>query len=76
MLDYFNLQKKLVAVHQQGISVADDVVCGACHRKMVIKGTFKFCISQSNKYIVVVRIEQRKIYRQLLSKLYERKCFE
>lgn len=38
MADYFNLQKKLVAVHQQGISLTDDVVCGACHRKMIEKG--------------------------------------
>lgn len=38
MSDYFNLQKKLVTVHQQGISITDVVVCGACHRKMIEKG--------------------------------------
>ncbi|KAJ8982241.1 hypothetical protein NQ317_013543 [Molorchus minor] len=35
--DYFNLQKKLVKVHQKGISVCDEVVCGACHRKLIEK---------------------------------------
>lgn len=36
--DYFNLQKKLVKVHQKGISVCDEVVCGGCHRKLIEKG--------------------------------------
>ncbi|XP_018576522.1 vacuolar protein sorting-associated protein 41 homolog isoform X2 [Anoplophora glabripennis] len=35
--DYFNLQKKLVTVHQKGVSVCDEVVCGACHRKLIEK---------------------------------------
>lgn len=36
--DYFNLQKKLVRVHQKGVSVCNEVVCGACHRKLIEKG--------------------------------------
>lgn len=35
--DYFNLQKKLVRVHQKGVSVCNEVVCGACHRKLIGK---------------------------------------
>ncbi|KAJ8916506.1 hypothetical protein NQ315_000148 [Exocentrus adspersus] len=37
VLDYFNLQKKLVKAHQKGISVCDELVCGACHRKLTEK---------------------------------------
>ncbi|XP_074029511.1 vacuolar protein sorting-associated protein light [Leptinotarsa decemlineata] len=35
--DYFNLQKKLVNVHQRGLSVTEEMVCGACHRKLIEK---------------------------------------
>lgn len=38
MSDYFNLQKKFVTVHQQGTSLTDEIVCGACHRKIIEKG--------------------------------------
>lgn len=37
MSDYFNLQQKLVRVQQKGVSVLDEVVCGACHRKIIEK---------------------------------------
>ncbi|KAL3270997.1 hypothetical protein HHI36_021499 [Cryptolaemus montrouzieri] len=37
MSDYFNLQQKLVRVQQKGIPVIDDIVCGACHRKITDK---------------------------------------
>ncbi|CAH0548772.1 unnamed protein product [Brassicogethes aeneus] len=33
--DYFNLQKKLVCSQQRGISVNEEVVCGACHRPLI-----------------------------------------
>ncbi|KAG5873450.1 hypothetical protein JTB14_007217 [Gonioctena quinquepunctata] len=35
--DYFNLQKKLVKVHQKGLFVSEEVMCGACHRKLIEK---------------------------------------
>ncbi|CAH1988124.1 unnamed protein product [Acanthoscelides obtectus] len=38
MADYFSLQKKLVRVHQKGFSVYEEVLCGACHRKLIDKG--------------------------------------
>ncbi|XP_050502655.1 vacuolar protein sorting-associated protein 41 homolog [Diabrotica virgifera virgifera] len=33
--DYFNLQKKLVNVHQRGLAVMEDLVCACCTRKIV-----------------------------------------
>ncbi|XP_050315516.1 vacuolar protein sorting-associated protein 41 homolog [Anthonomus grandis grandis] len=33
--DYFNLQKKLVHVHQKGTAISSDVVCGGCHYKLL-----------------------------------------
>ncbi|XP_072382622.1 vacuolar protein sorting-associated protein 41 homolog [Diabrotica undecimpunctata] len=33
--DYFNLQKKLVKVHQRGLAVMEDLVCACCTRKIV-----------------------------------------
>ncbi|XP_066257925.1 vacuolar protein sorting-associated protein 41 homolog [Euwallacea similis] len=33
--DYFNLQKKLVSIRQQGTSLSSDEVCGACHYKII-----------------------------------------
>lgn len=36
--DYFNLHKKLVSCQQRGVSVSDEMVCGACHRKIVTAG--------------------------------------
>ncbi|XP_030754784.1 vacuolar protein sorting-associated protein 41 homolog [Sitophilus oryzae] len=35
--DYFNLQQKLVNVHQKGTSVSEEIVCGACHYKLIGK---------------------------------------
>ncbi|XP_044763027.1 vacuolar protein sorting-associated protein 41 homolog [Coccinella septempunctata] len=37
MSDYFNLQQKLVRVQQKGVSIIEEVVCGACHRKIIEK---------------------------------------
>ncbi|CAG9814950.1 unnamed protein product [Phaedon cochleariae] len=37
VLDYFNLQKKLVKVQQKGLSICDELLCGACHRKLIEK---------------------------------------
>ncbi|XP_045469262.1 vacuolar protein sorting-associated protein 41 homolog [Harmonia axyridis] len=37
MSDYFNLQQKLVRVQQKGVSVIEEIVCGACHRKIIEK---------------------------------------
>uniref|UniRef100_A0A6P7GMP6 Vacuolar protein sorting-associated protein 41 homolog n=1 Tax=Diabrotica virgifera virgifera TaxID=50390 RepID=A0A6P7GMP6_DIAVI len=36
--DYFNLQKKLVNVHQRGLAVMEDLVCACCTRKIVERG--------------------------------------
>ncbi|XP_056634578.1 vacuolar protein sorting-associated protein 41 homolog isoform X1 [Diorhabda sublineata] len=33
--DYFNLQKKLVRVHQKGLSLMDDLLCASCTRKVI-----------------------------------------
>ncbi|KAL1502552.1 hypothetical protein ABEB36_007677 [Hypothenemus hampei] len=33
--DYFNLQKKLIDLRQQGTSVSNESLCGACHYKIV-----------------------------------------
>lgn len=35
--DYFNLHEKLVRSHQKGILIDDDQMCGACHRKVVVR---------------------------------------
>lgn len=35
--DYFNLHEKLVRAHQKGIFVDDDQMCGACHRKVIVR---------------------------------------
>ncbi|KAJ9598465.1 hypothetical protein L9F63_010861, partial [Diploptera punctata] len=35
--DYFNLHEKLVSNQQRGISIDDEQVCGACHRKIIVK---------------------------------------
>ncbi|KAK7789046.1 hypothetical protein R5R35_010545 [Gryllus longicercus] len=45
--DYFNLHKKLVGLQQRGISIDDDQVCGACHRKIIVKD-----LSHASKVIV------------------------
>lgn len=36
--DYFNLHKKLVTLQQKGICVSEEMVCGACHRNILING--------------------------------------
>lgn len=36
--DYFNLFKKLMHTQQKGIAVSDEMVCGACQRKIIIYG--------------------------------------
>lgn len=33
--DYFNIQKRLNQIHQQGASVTDEILCGACHYKLI-----------------------------------------
>ncbi|KAK9887593.1 hypothetical protein WA026_023476 [Henosepilachna vigintioctopunctata] len=43
MSDYFNLQQRLVKVQQKGISVIEEVVCGACHRKITEKDSTRIC---------------------------------
>lgn len=35
--DYFHLHEKLVKSHQKGIFIDDDQMCGACHRKIIIR---------------------------------------
>ncbi|XP_076241786.1 vacuolar protein sorting-associated protein light [Calliopsis andreniformis] len=35
--DYFNLLEKLVKCHKKGIFVNDDQMCGACHRKIIVR---------------------------------------
>ncbi|XP_012058286.1 PREDICTED: vacuolar protein sorting-associated protein 41 homolog [Atta cephalotes] len=35
--DYFNLHERLVHCHQNGIFVDDDQMCGACHRKIIVR---------------------------------------
>ncbi|XP_015111621.1 vacuolar protein sorting-associated protein 41 homolog [Diachasma alloeum] len=35
--DYFNLHERLVRSHQRGIFVDDDQMCGACHRKVIVR---------------------------------------
>lgn len=35
--DYFNLHEKLVSTQQRGIAIDDEQVCGACHRKIIVK---------------------------------------
>lgn len=35
--DYFNLFKRLVKTQQKGVSVSEEMVCGACHRILVEK---------------------------------------
>ncbi|XP_031367642.1 vacuolar protein sorting-associated protein 41 homolog isoform X1 [Apis dorsata] len=35
--DYFNLHERLVKCHQKGIFIDDDQMCGACHRKIIIR---------------------------------------
>lgn len=36
--DYFNLHKKLVTLQQKGLCVNEEMVCGACHRNILITG--------------------------------------
>lgn len=33
--DYFGLHEKLVFTQKKGLSIGDDLVCGACHRKLL-----------------------------------------
>lgn len=35
--DYFNLHERLVAMQERAVSIDDDLYCGACHRKIIIK---------------------------------------
>ncbi|XP_074097880.1 vacuolar protein sorting-associated protein light [Cotesia typhae] len=35
--DYFNLHERLVKAHQKGLFVDDDQMCGACHRKVIVR---------------------------------------
>ncbi|XP_076655812.1 vacuolar protein sorting-associated protein light [Halictus rubicundus] len=35
--DYFNLHERLVKCHQKGIFIDDDQMCGACHRKIIVR---------------------------------------
>lgn len=35
--DYFNLHERLVRCHQKGILINDDQMCGACHRKIIMR---------------------------------------
>ncbi|XP_029675831.1 vacuolar protein sorting-associated protein 41 homolog isoform X2 [Formica exsecta] len=35
--DYFNLHERLVRCQQKGIFVDDDQMCGACHRKIIVR---------------------------------------
>lgn len=35
--DYFNLHKKLVHVQQRGMSIHEEVLCGKCYRKIIVK---------------------------------------
>ncbi len=35
--DYFHLHEKLVKSHQKGIFIDDDQMCGACHRKIIVR---------------------------------------
>ncbi|KAF5291751.1 hypothetical protein FQA39_LY14239 [Lamprigera yunnana] len=35
--DYFNLHNKLVKSQQKGISVTEEMVCGACHRSIIVR---------------------------------------
>ncbi|XP_019888291.2 vacuolar protein sorting-associated protein 41 homolog isoform X1 [Ooceraea biroi] len=35
--DYFNLHERLVRCHEKGIFVDDDQMCGACHRKIIVR---------------------------------------
>ncbi|XP_017884665.1 vacuolar protein sorting-associated protein 41 homolog isoform X2 [Ceratina calcarata] len=35
--DYFNLQERLIKCHQKGIFIDDDQMCGACHRKIIVR---------------------------------------
>ncbi|KAF5292644.1 hypothetical protein FQR65_LT11196 [Abscondita terminalis] len=35
--DYFNLHNKLVSSQQKGVGVTDEMVCGACHRLIIIR---------------------------------------
>ncbi|KAK4877794.1 hypothetical protein RN001_010300 [Aquatica leii] len=35
--DYFNLHNKLVKSQQKGIGVTDEMVCGACHRLIIVR---------------------------------------
>ncbi|XP_043598277.1 vacuolar protein sorting-associated protein 41 homolog isoform X1 [Bombus pyrosoma] len=35
--DYFNLHERLVKCYQKGIFIDDDQMCGACHRKIIVR---------------------------------------
>ncbi|XP_033218064.1 vacuolar protein sorting-associated protein 41 homolog [Belonocnema kinseyi] len=35
--DYFNLHERLVRCHEKGICIDDDQMCGACHRKIIVR---------------------------------------
>lgn len=52
--DYFHLQKKLVAVRQQGTSISNEMVCGACHYKTIQAGKFQNCFLLGIINIIIV----------------------
>lgn len=62
--DYFNLHERLVRSHDKGIFVDDDQMCGACHRKVIVRGVFAYSQQSRQKFVYLFdRLSLRIFFR-------------